>query len=1517
LLWTKMINNSLILILLINLFNFSYGTLSIVEGVDISSDNNNLPVAATAFVQTGNELHYFSDIQYHENLIGAAAVKSEDNEFILNNQLQFTPKELNFGEQPLGVPQILRVRIHNPTASKVRFDAISGSTIHFHCSFPEHKTIDAGETTFFDVVFLPRQESVIENRLFIHSSLGAFTYTVKGKGVSNPYRLRPFISARIPLNGTFVSSIKLHNPHSEMLLITEIYTSGGEIHLELPNMLNGMNQKSGLWEIEPFQTKTVINAKILGAHERNGTGFLKIKTGLKKNEKDGVFKSSSVEKFEENLIVPFEFETTKKRGVFSTVDILDFGLIKLGEKSSPIILEVFSTLEKGIEIESLYVEKIIEPSGIYMEFASKPPIMIKSGLKQLSKIILNIFDLCMIDYIGCLTKKVTISLKIATPIAKLLFDSTLLRLKPDDPRLIRFKGKIIAESRGGNYNVSVPYLAIVYSGTLTQRTNETTFHDLVEPPVSRSVTLNNGLPFGIAIWNVSVAPNAMGSFTVELVMPVVILGVDESRPVFLLKYVSKENDSFSSTCILHTNVSIFTIPIIIFNGRLKVKIYSIYQKEFNFGLLDLGDSRSIQFVISNENPVPVTIKKLKKAMSAMSSLRLLNIASGNATDLKNSQNQVQQNSWQEGLSLELPAQSFAVFEYSLTVKSQSSDPLGLFMIETDFEQMSFPVVYKLEKGSIILNPDHILFGNVFPGKICFKNLQVYSTFQHDMQLLRLSTLSYDPRIHFEKYSASNIPVVRADQITDLGRVFVIPEAICKDDCYVGVPLHTADGQWFTYGIRLPQNLAEIDYYLYKKLRKKFLMLKANNELLINTTIVVDTQEVMNLFIPIQIEFIWPRLLTKSVVDFPLTAVGNFTIVNLTLTNPSSLPIVVQLLPLVIYPDAEALVEFFRDELPSPLFDPIEVNETLMFSLRDTELFTLKQDSPVPKLREELEGILGTSIPKFTLSMLLQPGMKVRVRVGFLPSDYTLRSSLLNNLTIIEPVILYGRGARMDMQVDGHSARTLNPLMFEIQGHHLADCHNPKRLTHKLFTTLTVKRSFVVANTGEVPFTVVNMSLNNVPCENRGFRILNCHMFQLAPNETYILDIAYTPDFLMSWNEAALQFYMHMNGTSWLFPIGASIPKHMLAKCHAALPRPPFESIIFCLICVVACAYLEGDRTITCAIKQQYAQTRRVFDLNALDGDFSSITDKRQNALNSKSPIRSSPRRHVLHYAKDSNILIRSFWQTANGVLWLFSFIWQFRNDQVPSSQAKSVVSKNDEIICDQEKLERCQARESSLVNDTISEAGLSDSGAPEWINTSPINMFDYDVEDDYNALVSASELLFDSQIPFRRLHVEENRVPVCSCEHTNYRDTFHSSEYQLLNKPDGRQPSAFMQQLQRERKVAEAKYLAERKMENFADEILEEPNEIWPGFNLSFSSITPGFFDSDSGRKDNSESIWQLPGSSSTSKNSPEDLSNAVRSFRLNPEAPPFISANTRLKQQQIVKNGNLHYILKNLECNL
>jgi hypothetical protein len=49
---------------------------------------------------------------------------------------------------------------------------------------------------------------------------------------------------------------------------------------------------------------------------------------------------------------------------------------------------------------------------------------------------------------------------------------------------------------------------------------------------------------------------------------------------------------------------------------------------------------------------------------------------------------------------------------------------------------------------------------------------------------------------------------------------------------------------------------------------------------------------------------------------------------------------------------------------------------------------------VPKLREEIERITKTPMPRFTLSMVLQPQMKVRIRVGFMPRDYETRSTLL-------------------------------------------------------------------------------------------------------------------------------------------------------------------------------------------------------------------------------------------------------------------------------------------------------------------------------------------------------------------------------------------------------------------------------------------------------------------------------------------------------------------------------------------
>lgn len=69
--------------------------------------------------------------------------------------------------------------------------------------------------------------------------LVSYPLQVFGVGIPNPYRLRPFIGARVPVNSSFSPLINIHNPHSEPLQVVEMYSSGGDLHLELPTGQQG------------------------------------------------------------------------------------------------------------------------------------------------------------------------------------------------------------------------------------------------------------------------------------------------------------------------------------------------------------------------------------------------------------------------------------------------------------------------------------------------------------------------------------------------------------------------------------------------------------------------------------------------------------------------------------------------------------------------------------------------------------------------------------------------------------------------------------------------------------------------------------------------------------------------------------------------------------------------------------------------------------------------------------------------------------------------------------------------------------------------------------------------------------------------------------------------------------------------------------------------------------------------------------------------------------------------------
>lgn len=125
----------------------------------------------------------------------------------------------------------------------LRLESISGSTVHFYCSFFTEKLIPSGGNTSFDVYYLARELGPVESALFINTNKGIIKYKVKGVGIRNPFKLKPILNARIPINTSFTSQIVLHNPLNVSLQINEMFTSDDDLHIELTNQIKSKQIK--------------------------------------------------------------------------------------------------------------------------------------------------------------------------------------------------------------------------------------------------------------------------------------------------------------------------------------------------------------------------------------------------------------------------------------------------------------------------------------------------------------------------------------------------------------------------------------------------------------------------------------------------------------------------------------------------------------------------------------------------------------------------------------------------------------------------------------------------------------------------------------------------------------------------------------------------------------------------------------------------------------------------------------------------------------------------------------------------------------------------------------------------------------------------------------------------------------------------------------------------------------------------------------------------------------------------
>ncbi|XP_036835324.1 transmembrane protein 131 isoform X3 [Oncorhynchus mykiss] len=405
------------------------------------------------------------------------------------------------------MPAMENIYLNNPSSEEISLISISATTAHFHPSYFQNVIIPAGGNTSFDLVFLVGN---IENTLFINTANhGVFTYQVFGVGIPNPYRLRPFIGARVPVNGSFSPLINIHNPHSEPLQVVEMFSSGDHHHLDPPTGQQGGTRT--FWEIPPFETKGVMRASFSSRDADNHTAFIRIKT----NE-------------DQFIILPVE--VTAAPGIYSSTEMLDCGTLRSQDWPEQLNSHLLNSGRKDVWIASIRTRSSNE--AVTINFKA---ITLKPGESRYTKV------------------------------ASISFDAS----KAERP--VQFSGKITVEVKEINsFKLEVPYQAEVLQGYLGFDHTATLFHIRDSPvdPVNRSIFLTNAFNFAVRIHNVTLPDEAKTMFSVQNLSTPVLIPPRESRYIFSLLF--RPSIHIHSNILLNTSISKFHLPVRAYTGYLEI-----------------------------------------------------------------------------------------------------------------------------------------------------------------------------------------------------------------------------------------------------------------------------------------------------------------------------------------------------------------------------------------------------------------------------------------------------------------------------------------------------------------------------------------------------------------------------------------------------------------------------------------------------------------------------------------------------------------------------------------------------------------------------------------------------------------------------------------------------------------------------------------------------------------------------------------------------------------------------------
>ncbi|KAM9173583.1 transmembrane protein 131 isoform 1-T1 [Pangshura tecta] len=1037
--------------------------------------------------------------------------------------IRFEPPMLDFHEQPVGMPKMEKVYLHNPSSEEtIILVSISATTSHFHASFFQNRKILPGGNTSFDVVFLARVVGNVENTLFINTSNhGVFTYQVFGVGVPNPYRLRPFIGARVPVNSSFSPIINIHNPHSEPLQVVEMYSSGGDLHLELPTGQQGGTKK--LWEIPPYETKGVMRASFSSREADNHTAFIRIKTNASDNT--------------QFIILPVEVEVTTAPGIYSSTEMLDFGTLRTQDMPKILNLHLLNSGTKDVPITS--VRPTPQNEAITVHFK---PVTLKASESKYTKV------------------------------ASISFDASKAK------RHSQSSGKITVKAKEKSYSkLEIPYQAEILVGYLGFDHAATLFHirDSPADSVERPIYLTNTFTFAVLIHDVVLPEEVKTMFKVQNFSKPVLIPPSESIYIFTLYFMpSTSSVHVDNNILLITNTSKFQLPVRAYTGFLDYFVLppKLEERFIDFGILSATETTSILFAIINSNPIELSIKSWHVIGDGLT-IELLVTEKGNRTTIIANLPELENASVSDQSSVILASGYYAVFRVKLIAKELEGIHDGAIQITTDYEILTIPVKAVIAVGSLTCSPKHVHLPPSFPGKIVHQSLNIMNSFSQKVKIQFVRSLSEDVRFYYKRLR-SNKDDLEPGKKSKIANIYFDPGLQCGNHCYVGLPFLCKSEPKVQHSLTMQEDAWDSDWDLHENLFRVWAGIRENSGHRLSAMFEVDTDLQKDVKLKITAELAWPSILSSPRhLSFPLTNTNSSSEEEILLENPADVPVYVQFLPLALYSNPSSFVD--------KLIERFNLSKSTNFNLRTLE-FQVSRNSvqPLQSTTGFAEGLSRHSV----LNIVLKPGERKSVKVKFTPVLNKTVSSLIiirNNLTVIDAIMVQGQGTTESLRVAGKPPGPGSSLRFKITESSLKDCSEKIKLKEPNFT---LKRTFKVENTGQLQINVKSMEISGYTCEGYGFKVVNCQEFALSANASKDIVILFTPDFTASRVIRELKF-ITAGGSEFIFVLNASLPYHMLATCAEALPRPSWELALYIIISgimsvlfllVIGTAYLDAQ-----------------------------------------------------------------------------------------------------------------------------------------------------------------------------------------------------------------------------------------------------------------------------------------------------------------------------------------------------